>query len=297
MRLLRRLPLLAALAALLAVPASASAIVGGHAPTRDYPYMAAMYDDDFGGQICGSTLVAPEWILTAAHCVTNEDGSVQSPSKISFRIGGVPRVSGIWSTETDQGEVIRATEVLRHEKYDPYEFDIALVKLASASKYPPVAIADPATQKALWAEGVEATVIGYGARFYQVPPFRAKLKEVQVPMVGDDECAAAYNDRAFGFTGEFVAETMTCAGNLYGTEDSCQGDSGGPLFVPNGDELVQAGVVSWGFACGAPNFYGIYARVGDEPLYSWIQQRITPAEPAAKTKKPKSRRRSAARRR
>jgi secreted trypsin-like serine protease len=106
---------------------------------------------------------------------------------------------------------------------------------------------------------------------------------------------------------------MVCAGEVYGLKDSCSGDSGGPLMVPDAQgTLVQAGTVSWGFLCGVPTQYGVYGRIGDDPLNGWIRQRIgtvaaaapaarakTKAKPKAKAKarkKPAKRKRHTARR-
>ena len=71
--------------ACLVIVAPASAVTGGLPASRDYPFMAALYDD--GSWICGSSLIAPDTILTAAHCVEgNKDAS-----KITFEIGGHPQ--------------------------------------------------------------------------------------------------------------------------------------------------------------------------------------------------------------
>lgn len=44
---------------------------------------------------------------------------------------------------------------------------------------------------------------------------------------------------------------------MAGGRDSCQGDSGGAIICNN----LIAGVVSFGFGCGRPNFPGVYADV------------------------------------
>jgi secreted trypsin-like serine protease len=273
--MLVRLSILAAMVAALLLPAQASAIVNGTPPTRDYPFMAALEEDDF--QICGSSLVAPQWILTAAHCVVDS-----TPQQLTFQIGGVDYVGSPldFYEQNDMGERIGATEIIVHEDYQSPESssnDIALVKLARPSVYPPIKIADPATQKALWAAGEMATVMGYGGPFFQVPSPTSDFQEAKVPMVADADCDESYNGlTAVPFVaGTFEPVTMVCAGNFEGTEDSCQGDSGGPLVVEDGaGGLVQVGVVSWGFACGLPNYYGVYGRVGDSALYNWIQPKI-----------------------
>jgi secreted trypsin-like serine protease len=274
-RMTMRLSILAAVVAALFLPAQASAIVNGTAPTRDYPFLAALESN--GGQICGSSLVAPQYILTAAHCV---DGA--KPSELTFQIGGVDYVGSVADLyqQNDMGERIGATAITIHEQYQSPEsssHDIAIVKLARPSTYPPIPIADPATQKALWAASKEATVIGYGGPAYEAPSLMGDLQEARIPMVADSKCDSAYNGPTglLGFVGTFESSTMVCAGNLHGTEDSCQGDSGGPLVVENpAGGLVQVGVVSWGFACALPNYYGVYARIGDSELYNWIKPKI-----------------------
>src|SRR5258705_528540 len=111
------------------------------------------------------------------------------------------------------------------------------------------------------------------------------LREVTVPMVSDADCDTSYNTT--GITGEFFPQTMVCAGELYGTKDSCSGDSGGPLMVPDAQgTLVQAGTVSWGFACGVPTQYGVYGRIGADPLHAWIPPRIGPVPAPAQTAPP-----------
>ena len=248
----------------MAIPTPANAIVGGQLASEDYSNMAAFLHN--GNQICGASLIHPEWILSAAHCVDTEEPA----SAYSFRIGGVPDLA------EPGGETIVADQVIVHPLYaETGVHDVSLFHLSQPSTYAPISLADPATQKDLWEPGDEARVIGYGGQFFQLPSIDEQLREVDVPVVSHDDCE----------TGPYIIggideATEVCAGNLHGTEDSCQGDSGGPLMVRDeAGRFIQMGVVSWGLGCAVPTAYGVYASVGDTVLYNWINETIGSAEP------------------
>lgn len=253
-------PFLAALAAALAVPSPASAVVGG-ANAGPYPAMTALYAD--GSFRCGATLIAPQFVLTAAHCVEGLE-----PGELEFAVGRQNL------RDASSGELIPAEQITVHENYGepaPDSNDIAVVRLARASTRPPMTLLPPG-QQARWSAGRQATVIGWGARLPIVGAGADQLQESRVPMVSDGSCANSYG-------GSFDAQTMVCAGRLLG--DACQGDSGGPLMVPDASgRLAQVGVVSFGFACGLPGSPGVYARVADTPLYGWIAARVPLVAPA-----------------
>ncbi len=243
----------------------ASAVVGGSDATRAYPHMAALERD--GSFICGGSLVAPGFVLTAAHCVADEPGA-------AYRVG-------LGSADrTAPAERIDVAQVTVHESYGrptAASNDVALLRLASPSAQAPIAVLEPG-EEGRWAPGKTVTVIGWGTRVTNdVIGVTAteRLQEVSVPRQADATCSQSYG-------GGFEASSELCAGELLGLKDSCQGDSGGPLMV-DGPAGVPAlvGVVSFGTGCGLPTQYGVYARVAASPLRDWVTSRLPSPAPVS----------------
>jgi hypothetical protein len=154
--------------------------------------------------------------------------------------------------------------------------DVAILTLNRAAPFTPLPLADPAHPE-LFAAGVSARIVGWGSTSSGGSTV-ARLREADVPMVSDQECADDYSKpRPPSSTEQFHSDTMVCAGD--GVHDTCQGDSGGPLMVSDGSRLVLAGVTSWGEGCADANFPGVYARVGSEPLNGWVRARIATTPP------------------
>jgi trypsin len=285
-------------------------VVGGEPTTiDDWPWQVALacepesspqcVGSGYQRQFCGGSLVAPTIVITAAHCVFDDDAEV-----MAFEPAGDFEVfAGRTTLSSSQGEVIDVQEVhyfvddgmgqpllqaqstdpdLNPELFNPVtlEWDVAILQLESEASEQPIKIAG-ADETLLWAEGRPAYVTGWGS--IDDGSFPDDLRAAEVETIHDEDCEEAYPappppppDPAGPF---FDEETMHCAGFLEGGVDTCGGDSGGPLVVPAdlapgvpGFRLI--GDTSWGLGCALPEFPGVYGRIADDPMLTALQTGI-----------------------
>lgn len=258
-----------------AVKSAAPQIIGGReADPGAWPWQVALMksevDDGYYAQFCGGSLIAPNWVLTAAHCISDPyTGIIVEPSSINVTVGR-------HVLSSDEGQRIATAQIVRHPDYNPdaIDSDVALLRLAQAVVYTttiaPVTPLSP-TLSFLATPTVDATVTGWGARNPAGgdPDYADALHQVSVPIVEQAVCQASYDA---ALRPGAITDNMICAGPEEGGRDSCFGDSGGPLVVPNGEGgWLQAGIVSWGIGCAEPGFPGVYTRV--TRFYEWIEGR------------------------
>ena len=226
-------------------------IVGGEkTDIKDHPWQVAL-NVHKGGQtyLCGGSIIARQWVLTAAHCFATN----LPPAQVRTKSGVTNYASGNW---------VDVDRLLVHENFDAstYANDIALVMPRSPpnGRVVPLMAAGASLRV-----GQSLEVTGWGATSETGDSSRDLLKG-SVPYVENATCneTASYNGT--------IRPGMMCAGYREGGIDSCQGDSGGPLVWRSPDGPVLVGVVSFGEGCARKLKYGVYTRVAE--YRSWISR-------------------------
>uniref|UniRef100_A0A670K3Y2 Peptidase S1 domain-containing protein n=1 Tax=Podarcis muralis TaxID=64176 RepID=A0A670K3Y2_PODMU len=246
-------------------PINAPKIVGGQ-PASDGSWPWQVSISLFSYPICGGSLIAEQWVLTAAHCFF-----------YGFRYNvllGAHQLSNL----SDNAVASAAEQIILHPDYNgsiDHTADIALIKLKSPVSFTdyilPIRLPESSTS---FSSEEHCWVTGWGDIQTGVSlPAPQTLQQVKVPLISREACNALLNSVSEkGLRKDPVKQDMICAGYPEGGKDSCQGDSGGPLVCQLKEGWIQAGIVSWGRGCGQPSRPGVYISV---PFYAnWIQERI-----------------------
>ncbi|XP_043272640.1 trypsin-2-like [Venturia canescens] len=221
---------------------------GTKATLGQFPHQVSLRRSRSNGHFCGGNIIAPEWILTAGHCMFNRDGIQIQPWTITVVAGQV--VLGPTKPESQK----RAVEaILLHADFerDTLTNDVALLKLTN-----PLVLNTPNVRAARFVKmpvpiGTVCEVAGWGYLSEEKPWVSNDLMFVSLPTMNIEYCRELYKEEATIPDGAF------CAGYDEGLRDACLGDSGGGMVCGG----FLAGVVSGGKGCAEPKFPGAYSDV------------------------------------
>ena len=228
-------------------------VIGGTVTAAgEFPGVGAlMYD--FGGEVmqgCTGTLIAPNAVLTAAHCV---DPDLTGPQTPGFSLA-LDTTNGNTST-------VPGLQAMKHESFsldvEPFDglgqfFDVGIVILSQPiTTVEPVKMPRP-DQSATIAAGLDLAIVGYG-RTSNSTNDTGVLYDAMTELIS-------------------VNPTEIQVGMGAPQPQNCNGDSGGPAFADLGDGRRIVGIVSRSFMGVECTMGGVDTRV--DAYLTWIHGKV-----------------------
>ncbi|HNS95734.1 MAG TPA: S1 family peptidase [Polyangiaceae bacterium] len=225
-------------------------IMGG-ADDPDHPAIVGIISiQGMGAGLCSGTLIAPNLVLTARHCVAETQEQVSCTSSTFGKTFGAssffittewqgPEIA--YQTYELKGNWFQAAEIIVSDDNHVCGNDIALIRLATNVPNSVAMPVEPRIQDNA-AAGEKYVAIGFGSVNDKGDQWgrRRILEDLTIDCVGTCNSFFVNNDNEWE-----------------GDKGVCQGDSGGPALDDQGRVI---GVVSRGsFNCSMPIYGSVYA--------------------------------------
>uniref|UniRef100_A0A8D2LCL8 Peptidase S1 domain-containing protein n=1 Tax=Varanus komodoensis TaxID=61221 RepID=A0A8D2LCL8_VARKO len=241
--------------------ASARVVNGEDAVPYSWPWQISLQYEKDGvfRHTCGGSLIAPNWVMTAAHCISKSR---------KYQV-----VLGEYDMGAEEGAEqripVNSGDIFVHPKWISIcaacGNDIALMKLSrSAQLSAKVQLAGLPPAGQVLPNGYPCYISGWG-RLSTGGPLPSKLQQALLPVVDNEHCNQP------DWWGGVIRQSMVCAGG--DIRAGCNGDSGGPLNCQGNDSkwYVQ-GIASFvsSLGCNALKKPTVFTRVSD--FIAWIDE-------------------------
>ncbi|XP_077283216.1 transmembrane protease serine 9-like [Arctopsyche grandis] len=228
-------------------------IVGGQqTQINEFPMMVGLVDIQLRIVYCGATIIHTKWVVTAAHCISNQ--------KVT-NVGVLYGEHNIKLNDSPVTTLIQAVQFIRHPQYaDGYDYDIGLIRtevdIVYSDRVGPACLPFKYALNSMTGATVEA--LGWGTQSFAGAD-SDYLQKVNLKVIDQTSCTNSL--------GNVVTPRTMCT--YTSGKDACQHDSGGPLLyqdLSSGREYL-VGIIIGGYGC-ATTRPGLNSRITE--YLNWI---------------------------
>ena len=270
--------------------AKPSIVNGQGIEAGQFPFVVALVDAEtferegaFDAQFCAGSLTTPTTIVTAAHCVVDDQTGRQAEAS-SILVTIAENLMGA------DIRVVPVSTIAVHPDYDSemVTSDVAVLTLAEAVTDVPIIMPmRPGDIPDYLSPGAPVFVVGWGNQSLTGSSYPEAIRAGALVVFPDGACGRnePYKIGSVTFDGfnwdEADPALMVCAAGVTASGkviDACQGDSGGPLIGGQSGALRLIGLVSWGDDCGTRH-PGVYTRIAAMAEFLMAQRAISTLPP------------------
>ncbi|KAK5932924.1 hypothetical protein CgunFtcFv8_004593 [Champsocephalus gunnari] len=241
-------------------PLTSRVVNGVDATPHSWPWQISLQYERNGAwrHTCGGSLIAANWVMTAAHCI-------KMCWKYRVHVGKHNLV------DLEAGsKAILTDKIIVHRQWNPVLVaignDIALIKLSeSVTLSDHVQLACIPAAETLLSNLSSCYITGWG-RLSTGGSIADKLQQALMPVADHETCTQS------DWWGVAIRRSMVCAGGD-GVVGGCNGDSGGPLNCQNSEGTWEVhGIASFvsGLGCNFVKKPTVFTRVS--AFNDWIDE-------------------------